>query len=121
MSAVDIQKKGNLFLVQDDTPRPVRGARRLWKRPRILSRAELVLDRRMKTRFAAVEPVPSKSFYHIREGVGFPWRVLARHFVTAYRAGVSKQQVQAILREFQDWTDDLYNGQLERDGLGRAA
>lgn len=89
------------------------------------TKAEMTLDRRMQTRFALltdpVGNVPGKRCYRIREGDGFPWRVLARAIVDLFRRDVPQEQVKALTLELHAWVDDLYEGTLERDDYPRKA
>lgn len=79
-----------------------------------MTQAELELDRRLRTRFAAVTDVagrvPGKPFYRIREATQFPWRTWARLIVFARARHLSldgRQQLRSTIREFGMWADEV--------------
>ena len=121
MNTDDGQKKG-MFGVVRGGKCDLRGRRR---GPRGRTYAEMELDRRMQTAFALLTGpdgnVPGKRAYRIREGDGFPWRVLGRAFVDFWQRRVRREQVKAIVQTLDQWTDDLYDDALTSGEFPRAA
>lgn len=80
---------------------------------RVLTAAELYLDREMQTAFVSwagrTGTVPSEAVQKIREGLQHPWRVLARRFVEAHAAGVPLPIVLRIVRTLESWLRQLYD------------
>lgn len=114
MNDPDDQKAGKLTVI-DGGKYPFRGRRR---GPRPRSRQEIELDRRMHTAITHLtDPfgnVPDKRTYRIREGEGWPWRVLGRAVMGWYRRRVKRDQVKAVFRALETWVDDVYDGKLDR-------
>lgn len=116
MEGEDGQKAGMLSVVRGGKY-PFRGRRH---GPRARTKEEMELDRRMHTAVARIaDPlgnVPDKRTYRMREGHGWPWRVLARAIVAWYRLRVPRHQVKNVIRTLDDWTDEVYDGRFNRDG-----
>lgn len=105
------QKQGNRLGVVRGGKYVFRGRRR---GPRLLTKSEHELDRRMQTAFARVTDVhgnvPGKPLYNIREGVQFPWRHSARLTVFIRSRPMSRSGKEAYLdtiREFYNWAREV--------------
>lgn len=108
------QKAGKLGVVRGGKY-PFRGRRH---GPRVRTQEELELDRRMHTAVTRLtDPmgnVPDKRTYRIREGHGWPWRVLGRAIIAWYRLRVPRHQVKDFIHTLDQWTDDVYDGKIDR-------
>jgi len=122
MSPRDCQNKeivrGPLRL-EDTAVAPPSRPRRYRQRPaRVFTAAELRLDADMAVLVGAVRGAdggfPTRGFQRVLYGEAFPWRILARWFVAARRAGTEQHQLSAIVGRLDRFVGCLYEAEHDK-------